>query len=99
MILPILILSLILTYLIYNHYERFTINPTLFLKGNNTMALMREYRECRPNDVYCILSKKPFTYPSKFSLPTYSKYVNYKTTQNVKHLLPQKKPIRVYPNL
>lgn len=98
MILPISILSLILLYLIYNHLERFTINPNTFFKGNETMALMREYRECSPNDVPCILSKKPFTYPTKFSLPTYSKYVNYKSSQNVKHLFPQKKPVRVYPN-
>ena len=98
MILAILILSLILLYLIYNHVERFIVNPREIFKGNQTIQLMREYRECSPNDVYCILSKKTFTYPSNFSLPTYSKDINYLRTQNVNHLMPPTKPIRVYPN-
>ena len=103
----ILILLLILLYLLLNHKENFIVNPTLFFKGsraaeevisdapamNEVIKKMREYRDCNPSNVTCILSKKPILKKKSSFYPRFARMVNFKYSQNVRDLMPIIKPI------
>ena len=95
----ILILLLILLYLLLNHKENFIVNPTLFFKGSGVIKKMREYRDCNPSDVSCILSKKPILKKKSSFYPRFARMVNYMNSQNVRDLMPITKPIRITRNI
>tara|TARA_B100000123_G_C25491408_1_gene323732 strand:+ start:28 stop:324 length:297 start_codon:yes stop_codon:yes gene_type:complete len=93
----IFILSLIvLLFFLLKYNEKF-INPKLFFKGNFTIGLMRKYRDCG-KDIQCVLEKAPIIKYDNLEPPLFRKEVNYKLSQNIRHLFPQYKPTRVKPN-
>ena len=95
----ILILLLTLLYLLLNHNEKFIVNPRMFFTGVTPMKTLRDLRKCNPNNVSCILSKRPLSAPKSFLRPRFTRVVNYQRSQNVRHLMPIQKPIRVTPNV
>ena len=60
---------------------------------------MREYRDCQPTDVTCILSKKPILKKKSSFYQRFVRKVNYMNSQNVRDLMPITKPTRVTPNI
>lgn len=63
---------------------------------NEVIKKMREYRDCNPSDegyVSCILSKNPIFRKKSSFYPRFVRKVNYMNSQNVRDLMPIKKPI------
>ena len=97
----ILILLLILLYLLLIYKETFIVNPNHFFTGITPMTTLRDLRECKlkENQVSCILDKRPLSIPKSSFYPRFTRVVNYQRSQNVRHLMPIQRPIRITPNV
>ena len=95
MIKLLFILSLVLLFILFKHQEKF-LNPNTILK-RGSIKKMRAFRECRPNNIKCILKNQPIVKLPIIPRPTFIRRVNYLVSKDVRHLFPPSKPIRRRP--